>query len=57
MNDDSQQTKAIPVFQLKSSDDLTESEVDALYSLNLRIYPDYARYYEVNRFYSSMQPL
>lgn len=43
-------------FEFKDSSDLTAEEIEKSYQLNTLTYPDFARFYEKNRFYSSIRP-
>lgn len=38
------------------SDDLTSSEIEAMYRMGMRMFPEFAPYYERHRYYSSVKP-
>ncbi len=43
-------------FKFKSSDDLTYKEIEEKYLLCTTLYPAFRKYYERNRYYSSIKP-
>ena len=43
-------------FVFRNSDNLTSEEKEDLYQLCIKLFPAFAKYYEKNRFYSSVKP-
>lgn len=43
-------------FRFVKNSDLSSSLIEEIYSFNTRMYPDFKRYYQKNRYYSSIKP-